>query len=149
MPIESSIPSRAARAGVVGASPERPIRTWVGRDQDVTTVRKPIAQQLPHFGGKSRGRVPGELLRFRHAAGRAGSQQHGGLREYQRGILDEHRIRKLFQRRQHRHLQSGRAQGSDIGLVFGQHAFRKRAPGPGWRANRSRRFFPVFGRWPS
>ena len=93
----------------------------VGRDENVAAVGEAIAQ-MQDFG-KSRRERRGQLLCFRHAAGRSGPQQQRRLAEHQRGILDKDRIRKLLERVEHGYLDAGCSQCGDVGLVLGQNGF--------------------------
>jgi hypothetical protein len=95
-----------------------------GRHQDVAAVGKALAE-LQHHGETFRQRR-GQRLGFRDPAGRSGPQQHRGLREGQRRVLHEDRIRKRFQRLECDHVQAGRPQRGHICLMLGHDAFVQR-----------------------
>ena len=122
-PMECEQLLQISGASLVRSSGE-PDENAVGRDENVAPVGEAIAQ-VQDFG-ESRRERRGQLLCFRHPAGRSGPQQQRRLAEHQRGILDKDRIRKLLQRVEHGYLHPRSPQGGDVRLVFGQDGFEDR-----------------------
>jgi hypothetical protein len=79
--------------------------TRPGRDQNVAAISKALTQRqyLRESRGECRGQLPGLVA----PAGRAGPQHQCGLAEYERGILDEDRIRKRLERLEHGDVDTG------------------------------------------
>src|SRR5688572_32246569 len=111
---------RASPVGAGGETDEDASRC----DQHIAAIYMTLGQ-LADLGEPCR-ECPGQFLSLCIPAWRTRPQEHGRLAEYQRRILHEDRIRKLFQRLENRHLDASGPQSGDVRLVLGNDAFEYR-----------------------